>query len=119
MYMLLIILLMLSQDTAFAQNVHKIVLQVSDSSCYAVVQRWCRGEGPASVCSQACLASSSTLGSSLPHLAAPQSVPFYRERSTRTTLGSLLVVLLLRCAWCRLRLAAGRWPRSVLFWHWL
>lgn len=27
-----------------------------------------------------------------------QSVPFYRERSTRTTLGSLLVVLLLRCA---------------------
>lgn len=29
MYMLLIILLMLSQDTAFAQNVHKIVLQAS------------------------------------------------------------------------------------------
>ena len=29
MYMLLIILLMLSQDTAFAQNVHKIGLPVS------------------------------------------------------------------------------------------
>lgn len=28
--------------------------------------------------------------------AGAQSVPFYRERSTRTTLGSLLVVLLLR-----------------------
>jgi hypothetical protein len=28
MYMLLIILLMLSQDTAFAQNIHKIVLTV-------------------------------------------------------------------------------------------
>lgn len=53
MYMLLIILLMLSQDSAFAQNVHRI---------------------------------------SLP------SVPFYRERSTRSTLGSLLVVLLLRTA---------------------
>lgn len=26
-------------------------------------------------------------------------MPFYRERSTRTTMGSLLVVLLLRCAW--------------------
>lgn len=53
MYMLLIILLMLSQDSAFAQNIHSITLQ---------------------------------------------SVPFYRERSTRTTLGSLLVVLLLRTA---------------------
>ncbi|KAL4432564.1 hypothetical protein ABPG77_000501 [Micractinium sp. CCAP 211/92] len=53
MYMLLIILLMLSQDPAFAQNIHRITLQ---------------------------------------------SVPFYRERSTRTTLGSLLVVLLLRTA---------------------
>jgi hypothetical protein len=29
MYMLLIILLMLSQDSAFAQNIHKIVLPVS------------------------------------------------------------------------------------------
>ncbi|KAL4436850.1 hypothetical protein ABPG75_003989 [Micractinium tetrahymenae] len=53
MYMLLIVLLMLSQDSAFAQNIHRITLQ---------------------------------------------SVPFYRERSTRTTLGSLLVVLLLRTA---------------------
>ncbi len=34
----------------------------------------------------------------LPINAPMQSVPFYRERSsTRTTLGSLLVVLLLRC----------------------
>ena len=51
MYMLLIILLMLSQDSAFAQNIHKIRLP---------------------------------------------AVPFYKERSTATTLGSLLVVLLLR-----------------------
>lgn len=29
MYMLLIILLMLSQDAAFAQNIHKIALQAS------------------------------------------------------------------------------------------
>ncbi|PSC74556.1 dymeclin-like isoform X1 [Micractinium conductrix] len=53
MYMLLIILLMLSQDAAFAQNIHRITLP---------------------------------------------SVPFYRERSARTALGSLLVVLLLRTA---------------------
>ena len=51
MYMLLIILLMLSQDSAFAQNIHRIRLP---------------------------------------------AVPVYKERSTATTLGSLLVVLLLR-----------------------
>jgi len=54
LYMLLIILLILSQDPAFAQNVHRVQLR---------------------------------------------GVPFYRERSlTNTTLGSLLVVLLLRTA---------------------
>lgn len=37
-----------------------------------------------------------------------QSVPFYRERSTRTTLGSLLVVLLLRCAALLAGMRAGR-----------
>lgn len=31
MYMLLIILLMLSQDQAFAQNIHRITLQVCGS----------------------------------------------------------------------------------------
>ena len=126
MYMLLIILLMLSQDTAFAQNVHKIVLQVGRAPCIPGPCRWaglCRrgvvvrergralGWGcpeqhpppgiaappgwPPALC---CPIQSINLLPPPALAAVPQSVPFYRERSTRTTLGSLLVVLLLRCA---------------------